>query len=142
MTREYPPEVYGGAGVHVTELVAQLRRLCEVDVHCMGAPREGVFVHGPDPDLAGANPALTTLSAELRKMARCNRPKVGGGNGRTLPREAETGANVPMIASSRKLPGSTERRPYAISIVPPLPYTRSRKVRVYSLVGTETKLGV
>lgn len=66
MTREYPPEVYGGAGVHVTELVAQLRRLCEVDVHCMGAPREGVFVHGPDPDLAGANPALTTLSAELR----------------------------------------------------------------------------
>ncbi|ANZ26032.1 glycogen synthase [Rhodococcus aetherivorans] len=66
MTREYPPEVYGGAGVHVTELVAQLRRLCEVDVHCMGAPREGAFVHGPDPELAGANPALTTLSAELR----------------------------------------------------------------------------
>lgn len=66
MTREYPPEVYGGAGVHVTELVAQLRRLCEVDVHCMGAPREGVFVHGPDPALTGANPALTTLSAELR----------------------------------------------------------------------------
>lgn len=66
MTREYPPEVYGGAGVHVTELVAQLRRLCEVDVHCMGAPREGVIVHEPDPALAGANPALTTLSAELR----------------------------------------------------------------------------
>lgn len=66
MTREYPPEVYGGAGVHVTELVAQLRRLCEVDVHCMGAPREGAFVHDPDPALAGANAALTTLSAELR----------------------------------------------------------------------------
>lgn len=33
-----PPEVYGGAGVHVTELVSQLRRLCAVDVHCMGAP--------------------------------------------------------------------------------------------------------
>ena len=41
MTREYPPEVYGGAGVHVTELVAQLRRLCDVDVHCMGEPRPG-----------------------------------------------------------------------------------------------------
>jgi alpha-maltose-1-phosphate synthase len=65
MTREYPPEVYGGAGVHVTELVAQLRRLCEVDVHCMGAPRHGVFVHQPDPQLKGANPALTTLSADL-----------------------------------------------------------------------------
>jgi starch synthase len=65
MTREYPPEVYGGAGVHVTELVAQLRHLCEVDVHCMGAPRHGAFVHQPDPQLKGANPALATLSADL-----------------------------------------------------------------------------
>jgi starch synthase len=65
MTREYPPEVYGGAGVHVTELVAQLRHLCEVDVHCMGAPRPGAFVAQPDPALRGANPALSTLSADL-----------------------------------------------------------------------------
>ncbi|GLE56270.1 hypothetical protein NJBCHELONAE_15780 [Mycobacteroides chelonae] len=65
MTREYPPEVYGGAGVHVTELVAQLRTLCDVEVHCMGAPRDGAFVHRPDPALDGANPALTTLSADL-----------------------------------------------------------------------------
>ena len=65
MTREYPPEVYGGAGVHVTELVKQLRTLCEVDVHCMGAPREGAFVHQPDPALKGANAALSTLSADL-----------------------------------------------------------------------------
>jgi alpha-maltose-1-phosphate synthase len=65
MTREYPPEVYGGAGVHVTELVAQLRKLCDVDVHCMGAPRHGAFVHQPDPALRGANPALSTLSADL-----------------------------------------------------------------------------
>jgi starch synthase len=65
MTREYPPEVYGGAGVHVTELVAQLRHLCEVDVHCMGAPRAGVSVAQPDPALLGANPALATLSADL-----------------------------------------------------------------------------
>jgi starch synthase len=65
MTREYPPEVYGGAGVHVTELVAQLRHLCEVDVHCMGAPRQGAIVAPPDPALLGANPALSTLSADL-----------------------------------------------------------------------------
>ena len=65
MTREYPPEVYGGAGVHVTELVAQLRRLCAVDVHCMGAPRPGAFVHQPDPRLKGANAALSTLSSDL-----------------------------------------------------------------------------
>ena len=65
MTREYPPEVYGGAGVHVTELVAQLRHLCEVDVHCMGAPRQDAFVHQPDSRLRGANPALATLSTDL-----------------------------------------------------------------------------
>lgn len=65
MTREYPPEVYGGAGVHVTELVAQLRQLCEVDVHCMGAPRDGAFVHQPDPALADANAAISTLSTDL-----------------------------------------------------------------------------
>ncbi|MCT7656959.1 glycogen synthase [Mycobacterium deserti] len=68
MTREYPPEVYGGAGVHVTELVAQLRNLCEVDVHCMGAPRPGAIVAQPDPALLGANPALSTLSTDLNMV--------------------------------------------------------------------------
>lgn len=70
MTREYPPEVYGGAGVHVTELVAQMRRLCDVDVHCMGEPRDDAFAHQPDPELAladpPANPALSVLSTDLR----------------------------------------------------------------------------
>jgi starch synthase len=65
MTREYPPDVYGGAGVHVTELVAQLRRLCAVDVHCMGTPRPDAFAHQPDPRIHDANPALATLSTDL-----------------------------------------------------------------------------
>ncbi|OBF48582.1 glycosyl transferase family 1 [Mycobacterium sp. 852002-50816_SCH5313054-b] len=65
MTREYPPEVYGGAGVHVTELVAQLRRLCSVDVHCIGAPRPDAIAQQPDPRIHDANPALATLSADL-----------------------------------------------------------------------------
>jgi starch synthase len=65
MTREYPPEVYGGAGVHVTELVAQLRNLCQVDVHCQGAPRPEAFAYQPDTQLRGANPALSTLSTDL-----------------------------------------------------------------------------
>src|ERR1700744_2650905 len=65
MTRESPPEVYGGAGVHVTELVAQLRKLCQVDVHCQGAPRPGAFAYQPDAQLRGANPALSTLSTDL-----------------------------------------------------------------------------
>lgn len=68
MTREYPPEVYGGAGVHVTELTRFMREITEVDVHCMGAPRDdaGVYVHGVDPALEDANPAVKTLSTGLR----------------------------------------------------------------------------
>ena len=65
MTREYPPDVYGGAGVHVDYLVRQLRQLIEVDVHAFGADRPGAVGHRPAAELAGANPALTTLSVDL-----------------------------------------------------------------------------
>jgi starch synthase len=67
LTREWPPEVYGGAGVHVEFLVPRLRELVGVDVHCFGAPRaaEGVHSHNPAPGLDHANQALRTLSADL-----------------------------------------------------------------------------
>ena len=66
LTREWPPEVYGGAGVHVEELVPQLRRAgVHVDVHCFGAPRDDAQAHPPDPRLAQANAALQTLSVDL-----------------------------------------------------------------------------
>lgn len=67
ITREYPPEVYGGAGVHVAELVAALRADIEVQVRCFGAPREeaGVHAYGVPAELAGANAALTTLGTDL-----------------------------------------------------------------------------
>ncbi len=66
MTKEYPPEIYGGAGVHVTELVTHLRGLCTVDVHCSGVARNTATVHAPDPGLADADPVLRTLSTQLR----------------------------------------------------------------------------
>ncbi|MBH0775884.1 glycogen synthase [Nocardia bovistercoris] len=66
LTREYPPEVYGGAGVHVTQLVTRLRQLAEVTVHCMGVPRTDAVVHQPDPMLYAANAALQMMSAQLR----------------------------------------------------------------------------
>ncbi|MBB5912466.1 starch synthase [Nocardia transvalensis] len=66
LTREYPPEVYGGAGVHVTHLVPRLRRLCDVTVHCMGVSRADAVVHQPDPMLYAANSALQMMSAQLR----------------------------------------------------------------------------
>ena len=45
LTREYPPFIYGGAGVHVAQLVPQLRKLIDVDVQAMGEPREGATAH-------------------------------------------------------------------------------------------------
>lgn len=68
MTKEYPPEIYGGAGVHIAELTRYMREIVPVDVHCMGAPRDekDVYVHGVDEALAAANPALQTLSTGLR----------------------------------------------------------------------------
>jgi starch synthase len=36
MTREYPPYVYGGAGVHVEYLSRELAKTIEVEVHCWG----------------------------------------------------------------------------------------------------------
>jgi starch synthase len=67
LTREWPPEVYGGAGVHVEFLVPRLRELVDVDVHCFGAPRsgEGVHSHNPAPGMEHANQALSTLSVDL-----------------------------------------------------------------------------
>src|SRR6476661_10952060 len=69
LTREWPPEVYGGAGVHVEYLARELRRLAEVDVHCFGQPRGDATTHDPDPALSSANAALQTLSVDLRMAA-------------------------------------------------------------------------
>ena len=66
LTREWPPEVYGGAGVHVEHLVAALRaRGADVDVHSFGGTEGGATAHSPDPRLASANAALQVLSTDL-----------------------------------------------------------------------------
>ncbi len=73
LTREYPPEVYGGAGVHVEYLARELRRLVDVRVHCMGGPRseEGVTAYDVPAGLADANAALRTLGTDLTMAAGC-----------------------------------------------------------------------
>jgi starch synthase len=72
LTREYPPDVYGGAGVHVGHLVPALRDLVDVDVHCFGEPRAGrpaTYAHRTPSELADANPALQTLGVDLSMVA-------------------------------------------------------------------------
>src|SRR5450631_2442099 len=69
MTREFPPDIYGGAGVHVDFLVRELRRLTDVEVSCFGAPRDGAVAYQPLPDLADANFSLQTLGVDLAMAA-------------------------------------------------------------------------
>jgi starch synthase len=87
LTREYPPDVYGGAGVHVEYLARELARLVDVTVHHEGdsaagtpagpngavGPGDGagprVRAHRPWPALDGANDALRTLSMDLSMAA-------------------------------------------------------------------------
>ncbi|MEV4622266.1 glycogen synthase [Asanoa sp. NPDC049573] len=71
LTREYPPEVYGGAGVHLEYLARDLRRLADVRVHAFGAPRAepGVTAYPDPPGLKDANPALRTLGVDLEMAA-------------------------------------------------------------------------
>lgn len=68
LSREYPPEVYGGAGVHVAELVMALRREIDVFVRCFGLPRPeaDVYSYLVPGELVNANPSLATLGVDLQ----------------------------------------------------------------------------
>nr|BFF17293.1 hypothetical protein GCM10025730_08140 [Promicromonospora thailandica] len=71
LTREYPPHVYGGAGVHVAELAVVLAQHADVRVRCFDGPRDapteaaGVTGYDTPAALAAANPALATLGTDL-----------------------------------------------------------------------------
>ncbi len=71
VTKEFPPEIYGGAGVHVAELSKVLAREVDLRVHAFGAPREAtvdgasVTSHQVPSQLAGANAALQTLGIDV-----------------------------------------------------------------------------
>jgi len=73
ITREYPPEVYGGAGVHLEYLTRDLRDLVDVRVHCFGALRDepGVTAYPEPVELADANPALRVMGVDLEIAAGC-----------------------------------------------------------------------
>ena len=67
ITKEYPPEIYGGAGVHVAELVAALRSSIDVQVRAFGSDRDepGTHAYRTPVELAGANAAVQTLGTDL-----------------------------------------------------------------------------
>lgn len=68
VTKEWPPQVYGGAGVHVVQLTEALRKLTDVqvDVHCFGGARsDGAFGYATPTEFADANPALQAIATDL-----------------------------------------------------------------------------
>ena len=80
VTREWPPDVYGGAGVHIEHLVAAMRSLpaaavdsaeggLTVDVHCFGAPRPDATAHAVPANLRGANGALQAVGVHVEIAA-------------------------------------------------------------------------
>ena len=92
ISKEYPPAIYGGAGVHVAELVRALRARGDVDVQvrCFGAPRDeaGTTAYPDLPELASANAALQTFGVDITIAADNARfgqtgPRVGSFDGGT-----------------------------------------------------------
>jgi starch synthase len=72
VTREWPPDVYGGAGVHIEHLVAAMRSLPagpEIDVHCFGEPRPDATAHAVPPGLQQANGALQAVGVDVEIAA-------------------------------------------------------------------------
>jgi starch synthase len=74
LTREFPPEVYGGAGVHVEYLSRELANLVDLEVHCFGPPRASSLVKGTyepwsELPVAGAGAALQAMGVDLRMAA-------------------------------------------------------------------------
>ena len=68
VTKEWPPFVYGGAGVHAFQLTSALRSThdVEVDVHCFGGPRsDGAFGYDTPHEFASANSALQALATDM-----------------------------------------------------------------------------
>ena len=76
LTKEYPPAIYGGAGVHVAELVRALRELQDARRPGAGvrraAGRGRVTAYADLPELVDANAALQTLGVDLAIAAGCD----------------------------------------------------------------------
>ena len=73
LTKEYPPAIYGGAGVHVDELSKVLRSRIDVRVRCFGEERSeaGVQAYSVPETLASANSALQTFGVDLAMAQDC-----------------------------------------------------------------------
>lgn len=70
VTKEYPPNIYGGAGVHITELVKVLRTQIEARVHAFGDPVQepGTFGYAVPASFSNQNSTLQTMATDLEMV--------------------------------------------------------------------------
>lgn len=71
ISKEYPPAIYGGAGVHVAELVRVLRKQVQVQVRCFGEDRDepNTKAYGHGEIFDQSNAAVQTLATDLSMVA-------------------------------------------------------------------------
>ncbi len=74
VTKEWPPAIYGGAGVHVLQLTDALRSIdgVSVDVHCFGGPRNDAFGYSTPSEFKTANPAIQAIVTDLEISSQLN----------------------------------------------------------------------
>jgi len=67
VTKEWPPAIYGGAGVHVLQLTQALRtnKDVHVDVHCFGGKRDDAFGYETPSEFTSSNPAVQAIATDL-----------------------------------------------------------------------------
>jgi alpha-maltose-1-phosphate synthase len=65
VTKEWPPHIYGGAGVHALQLTQALRKKISVDVHCFGESREDAHGYPLPESLRDLNPALGAFATDI-----------------------------------------------------------------------------
>ncbi|MDE0974976.1 MAG: glycogen synthase [Candidatus Nanopelagicales bacterium] len=76
LTKEWPPQIYGGAGVHVQYLVPALAAQITVDVHAFGTSYTDARAHATPQFLEGTNPALETLGVNLDMVRSISQSKI------------------------------------------------------------------
>ena len=65
VTKEWPPHIYGGAGVHALQLTQALRKKITVDVHCFGEKRQDASAYPLPESLGSLNPALQAFTTDI-----------------------------------------------------------------------------
>ena len=65
LTKEWPPNIYGGAGVHALQLTEALRESITVDVHCFGPERDGASGYPLPQQFESFNPAMQAFITDI-----------------------------------------------------------------------------